>query len=499
MLPLALAAAVGAIPLGGTFVGDDEHAIVASPIVRGEVSLLDSLRLDFCRRPMAEGATWRPVMPILWRGLWSIAPNNPFPFRLVSLLLHVGVVGAFMVLLGAYRGARERWVVLAAASLFAVHGLHSEAVSAIVGHADLLSTGLGLWGLIAVERGRRGSEIAAVFLLACLVKESAAVLGFAAMVRMIAAHRGPGLRRAIPLGVVLVAVVAVQLFLPRSAETTTWNNALMYDAHGMDRLRLGLYMLGRGLSMVLVPHTLAPSHGFAAVDFRTETLVPYAVLGAGLLALGLGVGFWSLRRKRPDLAVAIMLVYGPAILASGLFVTIMVDLPERLLYAATAGVAYLYAAALWRATDRDRLRMLLVVSLGLALALPGLPARAAWRSREELWARAVVVEPKSVRHRFNHSNTLVERGDYDGALWHRMVAIYLVNGYPDRVDWPRIEQLERLPPAEAWRRGPAVLYGGDPCPMVIALLTQMRDIDVTFHDQGFAFFRGVHPQCLGGP
>ncbi len=256
VIPVVLAIVAGSMCADGGFVFDDREAIENNVIVTGKAPLLSAFNRDFWGRPMAEGvSTWRPIMPMLWRGMQVLGGGSSFPYRMATIAFHVLAV-VFATRLFRRLGVGDT-VAIAVGALFAVHAVETEAVSALVGHADLLSTALGLACLtvfIPTADTRAGAAAAILLLLACLVKESAFVFGVMGVVWW--ARTNPVTRRMnaiLPMVVVLALTIGWQLSLERSTITTTWNNALTYDAHGVTRLLHGLYTVGRSVSLCFMP------------------------------------------------------------------------------------------------------------------------------------------------------------------------------------------------------------------------------------------------------
>jgi len=497
-LPPILALAVGALTLDGGFVFDDSTAIVDNPVVNGEVGATAAFTRGFWGEPLGDGAaTYRPLTPLLWRAVYALGGGSPLPFRWLSMLAHA--LSVMALLFCAERASVPRVRAMAMACLFALHGVGAEATAAIVGHADLLSTAAGLCALglaFDVRALPRGLVVAAIVAAACLFKESAVVFGIAAVVVIHLKTKRPTLWLA--AAAVVLSVVAFQLSMERPAETTTWNNSLSYDAHGIDQVLLGLHNLARGLGFCFVPIGLAPSHGFAAIDLSPETLAGPAVMGGLLLALGAAGGAFALRKRDAGAAALTMVLFGTPLLGAGLFFPVMTDLAERLLYPASAAASALLVLATVRYLPNDRGRAVAWVVLALYLFAPSLSLRRAWRSDASLWAHAVEIEPRAVRHQWNHANALVNAGRPEQAAFHRMVALYLVNGYPDGVEWQRIEALAARPPREAIVEGPDVLYD-DPCPMVISLSQQLAAASPAYFTELLPELRARYAACGNAP
>ncbi|MEM7137992.1 MAG: hypothetical protein AAF500_15515 [Myxococcota bacterium] len=497
--PLLLAAIVGLCTVDAGFVYDDAHAIRDSPIVRGEAPMWEAFVRDYWGRPAADGVnSWRPVMPMIWSSVWGAFPNTPLPFHLLSALLHVLCTALATTFAWRLR-VSEPWAI-AVGSLFAVHPLNSEAVGALVAQADIFSFCLVLVScLVALKPPTlaKGFLAAALLLLAALVKESATL--FAPLVILLfAIQRGPGrakLSASIPVAVAAIGIVALQLALPRRATVHMWGNTLGHYVDGQERLLLGLFNIGQSLTMSVWPHRLSPSHGYAAIDPSEATLWPMALVGAVLLAVGLAGGSWAVTHRRADWIAALSFLYAPALLQSHWFIRLITDLAERLLYPATLGAAMIVSSCLFQVVKHVRVRRLAFAGLVLSALLVSVPARRAWVSNEALWTHGVEVEPKAMRHQYNLSNALIARGELDGAAFHRLLAVYLVNEFPAPVDWTRVRSLETMPAAERFVALPAALYPDAPCPIVVAFLRQNETVP-TLHRHVLSRWTARYPDCF---
>lgn len=162
---LVLAAYVNTLPNG--FTTDDELYVLTNP----QVTHL-SLRGIFS--PHSISNVFRPISFGTLALNWAVGGANPFGYHAVNLLLHAAVTMLFFALLQALFGTSPQAsaFAFAAAALFAVHPLHTEAVNLAVGRAELLAAGFLLCAWILHLREQ---EIPALlcFSLAVLSKESA--------------------------------------------------------------------------------------------------------------------------------------------------------------------------------------------------------------------------------------------------------------------------------------------------------------------------------------
>lgn len=490
---------VAAITLDGGFVYDDASALGDSPIVNGEVGPWEAFSRDFWGRTSSQGfTTWRPLMPMLWSQMWALWPDDPLPFRILSLLLHVLAVALSMRLAVRLGGSRA-WAAVVG-TLFALHPLNTEAVGAIVAQADLLSFSLVLaacTAALAPPSPRTGLLCALGFVLASLVKESAVIFAPLAVL-LILLRPGDTRARALwasPTAAVGLGVIAFQLSLPRAVAISMISNNLAHQAEGMTRLLLGLHNIGRALAMTVWPWSLAPNHGYAAVELQVGGLIPYAVLGAVLLLAGVVGGTWAILRGRLLWLTALTFLYAPALLQSHWFIRLITDLAERLLYPSVLGFSMIASIAIFRLASTPLVRATIVAVASVAFLLAGYPARRAWVDDDALWMRAVRVEPRAALHHHNVSNTYFRSDEIALGAYHRLLYTYLIARYPEPVQWEVIDALQALPAAERFIQLPGALRPENPCVLVKAF-SALGEQHPPLRDYINRHWPGRYPQCI---
>ncbi|XP_065917922.1 protein O-mannosyl-transferase TMTC4-like [Dysidea avara] len=141
LLTLAGSLLVYVNSLNGGFAFDDHRAILENPDLRPEErSLWQLLNNDFWGGSMTREVShksYRPLTVLSYRYLnYAISELHPFSYHLVNVLLH-GVACVLFLFLCRIILGRGTWS-LFSALLFAVHGVHTEAVANVVGRAELL-------------------------------------------------------------------------------------------------------------------------------------------------------------------------------------------------------------------------------------------------------------------------------------------------------------------------------------------------------------------------
>jgi hypothetical protein len=499
IVPLMLAAVVGVVVIDAGFVYDDPSALLENPVVNGTAPVWEAFVRDFWGRPASHGFTsWRPLMPVLWALIWKLWPSSPLPFHILSATLHVLAVGMSMRF--AYRVRPSYAWSAAVGTLFALHPLNTEAVSAIVAQADLLSFSLAL-AACTIALGpaslRAGVYCALMLILATLVKESAIILAPLAVLLFVMGGREKRLRwlSAVPVLLATLLVIGLQLRLPRAPGVVMITSNLAHQAHGELRLLLGLHNIGRSLWMTVWPWPIAPNHGYAVVELKPGVLAPYAAIGGLLLVVGIIGGVWAIKQRRVEWVAALSLLYAPALLQSHWFVPLITDLAERLLYPSTLGISMIASIGIFAWLKRPKARALVVASLGMASLLGSLSARRAWVDDDSLWLYAVRVEPRATLHHHNASNTFFRADDLDRGAYHRFIDVYLVNRFPEAVQWEEIESTRSLSPLKRFIELPAILEPDDPCRLVRLFTKEAREYP-PLYEHVVEHWGPRYPRCI---
>ncbi len=136
-------------PLRTNFIFDEQEALLANPYVRSiadahpKFRWLDAFKRDFWGLPSDRSiGSYRPIPNLVWRALWALgARQSPFLHHHVNVLLHA-LTGAVLVLV-AHRWSRDRLTAWLTGAAFVTAAVLTEAVSGVVGIADVLGA-LGL-------------------------------------------------------------------------------------------------------------------------------------------------------------------------------------------------------------------------------------------------------------------------------------------------------------------------------------------------------------------
>ncbi len=420
----------------------DDHPIIEDNPVLAKGDLRSIITSPFWPG-QPELGLYRPVTLSSFAINRWILGEDPFGFRVVNVLLHALVAWSLYLVARRFCGYGPA---LAAALVFSVHPINTEAVNAIVGRAELLA---GLFVLLAWYAHHRKDEgllwrVASLmaYALACLSKEHALVFPSFLVAEDVLFRDGtPGERLAdlfgrwqqyVGFAVVgcgalgLRALIVGSVMLP-SLPSVVDNPLAHVDA--LSRILTGLALLPRYLSLVIAPQSLSVDYSYQQIQTVTTLLDGFVVTGVILLA-----GFQMLIHRsvvgQVDAlfglaSVVIVLAWLPI---SNIAFPIGTPMNERLVYLPMVGVSFLTAALYSYLRDRVRIIPVWVVGAAVIILLGGrtIARNTDWRNDFALFAAAAEASPNSAKAYFNLGNAIRDEGNASGALdaYGRALSIY---------------------------------------------------------------------------
>ena len=428
---------------------------IASPSKVGEV-----FTTQYFGGSLASAQNYRPVLLLTYGVQRWVHGNRAWLFRAVNIALHAAVTvffAAWLVELGfAARAA------LAAGALFAVFTIHVEAVTSLVGRAELLAALLvfavaRLWlRATAGERLRPRPYAAALvlFLVSVFVKENAIVApGVVLLGELFRGGRGRSPREAWaalprfgrfallgflgPVGVLFgVRVAVIHGFLvSREAGIFDLENPLVAMAPALRTVN-ALFLAARYAAKTFLPVGLAADHSAYALrladSFRDVRAWAGLAFAASLPVFALA--FW---RRRPLAALGIALFAGSLFPVSNVPFVIGTIWAERLAYLPSAGLAALAVGVLGeilrevprpsRLPWREGLLAAAVIAYGAAAAVRNL----AWKDDRTLYADMVAKNPNSAKAHYNVAWDAQLNGDRATTIRHLTRAVEIFPRYYD--------------------------------------------------------------------
>jgi protein O-mannosyl-transferase len=371
----------------------------------------------------------RPLTTLSYLLNYAVFRNRTHPagYHWVNLALHeVNVSLTYALGLFVFGAPLPAF---ALAALWGMHPLLTEAVTNIVGRADLLAALGVLAGLLCYIKSAFSSGRSKLFWLAAMVgaqgaalfsKENAAILpAIMVLYDLTWPRRSPWRERAsayaalaLPFAAYLYCRGGFHLHVLARISDNPLSDAGYWTA------RLTAFkVIGNYMWLFIWPARLSPDYSYNAVPLfgwhpaqweDAKTLIALAVcLGAALLAIR-----W--RRERKPAFFFPVFFFLALFPTSNLAILIGSIMAERFVYLPSIGLAGCVVAAICALGPRSaRARLLAMRALWVALGLLCLAAGARtharnvdWRDERGLWTSAVNVCPESAKAHYNLGNAL---------------------------------------------------------------------------------------------
>ncbi len=411
---LALAASATSITNGFAF--DDVHIILNNGSIHSLARWWDLFAASYWP-PEQGGDLYRPFTMLGFAIQWALGGGSPLAFHLVSILLYALSCAAFFWIAMALLPLPAAWL---AASLFAVHPLHVEAVGNVVGQSELWAALFMFVALGIYVRGRqRGtfsaaevSGIAVLYLLACLSKEHALILPLlvaAAEITVVKTSLSIRARTAAirPLALLLVAVGMSFLWARLAVLTVSSTlgaqvSSLFSEQSFSIRAMTMLRVLLEWIRLFLWPAQLSADYSPRRIELVTGPSLEMLVSIAILIAVAWLA--WLARRRVPVATFAVLWIIVALLIPSNLIVPTGFVLAERTLFLASGGVMLGIAAALAYFAGEARMQAhvprAVLYSIGAVLLLGILASgvrQRVWRDNITLFAQTVRDAPTSYK------------------------------------------------------------------------------------------------------
>lgn len=409
------------------FAMDDELYILRNPQVTDP-----SLQRLFSPNPVS--ALFRPVAFGTLALNWAFGGANPIGYHVLNILLHAGSTWLFYLLLLEFLAGvpKSEAIAFAAALLFAVHPIHTEAVAWVVGRAELLAAGFLFAGWILHLRDRPVASLAC-FAAAMLSKESAVVfLPLILLGDYVLDKWKPRATYALGAGLTLLYLGVVRTmeggrFGP--ADIPVVDNPLAHLSAGW-RILNAARVAWKYVALQIYPAVLSCDYSFNQIPvFRDwRHTLPAALAAIAILSLWL----WAVLKKRREWVLA------GGIYFAGFAVTANVLLPtgtimgERLVYLPSAGFCLLLALMWnWIRRKKQILAWSLLGVIALAFSVRAIARNRDWRDTLALYSSAVRAVPNDAKMHANLAGEYFARNRLDEAAREYQNALRINPDSPD--------------------------------------------------------------------
>ncbi|XP_058830997.1 protein O-mannosyl-transferase TMTC1-like [Topomyia yanbarensis] len=443
----------------GDFVHDDIPAITMNKDVLGLSPISQVFRNDFWGTPMADLSShksYRPLTTLTFRLNYITFGLRSLWFHVTNVVLHAAACVLFTRVCTTIAGLRKNFAVFAGL-LFAVHPIHTEAVTGIVGRADVLACIFFLISLLAYHGHSDEPDSNSLWLsivlggLSMLAKETGITVfllnaaydvyrNWSSLKKTIQDVRwseethqlGRRVSRVLfSMGFLLaVRLALLQGSLPKFSQQ---DNPTAFHPNLYVRLLTFCYLAAFNWWLLLCPSTLSHDWQMGSIPLVTSisdprNLLTFIAFFAALLLVYRGILDFEHQRHVPVVLGFLLLVL-PFLPATNLVVTVGFVVAERVLYIPSMGCVILVvygAQRLWE--HRPNMRKP-IFTLGIILiascSLKTISRNLDWSSREALLRSGLKTLPHNAKMHYNFGNFLRDSSQPDQAIEHYREALRL--------------------------------------------------------------------------
>lgn len=408
-------------------------------------------------RPSVSGV-YRPLTTLSYLVNYAVLGNGTSPagYHAVNLLLHVANAALVYLLAGLL--LRRRVLALCTAALFTAHPIATEAVTNVVGRADLLAALAVLGGTLLYVRStqedgpaRRRSLVAlgVVTLLGLLAKENAvAVLGVMVAYDLTyrvgpkAAGEAPAERRgvgaivrsgyaAVLAAFAVVACIRWRVYAGSVVQRPSFIDNPLVGVDFWTAKLTALKVLGRSFALFVWPRTLSWDYSYDQIPLVRWPLDGWQDWQAALALVGVVVAVVvaaSSRRRLPALGFFILFALVTILPTANLVVTIGTIMAERTLYLPSVGVAGCVVAVLAAIGERLPARAgavltpAVVALLVIALGVRTIVRNRDWSDEMRLAQSGIESAPRSAKVYIGYASALSHENGLQGADVEALIA-----------------------------------------------------------------------------
>ncbi|XP_043246017.1 protein O-mannosyl-transferase Tmtc3-like isoform X1 [Amphibalanus amphitrite] len=440
------------------FVFDDVSAVKDNRDLRPHTPLSNLLYNDFWGTPMEKEQShksYRPLCVLTFRWNYLLHQLRPMGYHLVNVALHALVCALFFRMCVMFVSELTSFL---AALLFAVHPIHTEAVTGVVGRAELLSSVFFLAAFMAYARAASarqttdwrwlGTTVLCITAAMLCKEQGITVVGVCGVYEVFVVRKlrlnslraaVAGLSRAgkaqppdwlgatvgrlatLAVATLCLLIGRVKIMGAQLPVFTRFDNPASTSDTATRWLTYN-YLLGLNTALLLAPEPLCCDWTMGTVPLLTSIGDPRNLATLATYA-GLALLVWralaSEDRGSDVVIMSLALVALPFLPASNLFFPVGFVVAERVLYMPSMGFCLLVAAGCQRLVQTGRHRTAVWLGMSVLLISHGLKTHWRnwdWRDEYSIFTAGLRVNRNNAKLYNNVGHALEGRQEYERAL-----------------------------------------------------------------------------------
>lgn len=409
---LGFAVYVGSV--NGEFIWDDEHLVENNTTIRNWKNIAAVFVEDIGAGGGKEYNFYRPIQMLTYMADYSLWKLDPKGYHLTNIVLHILV--ALLVYYLLYLLFADQLIAFLAGAFFAVHPIHTEAVTYISGRADLLAALFLLGAFIFYIKNRSSSCIRGYifivlsYVLALFSKESSLILPVLVLLYHLSFKEKIEWKSFAAVLAPAVVYVLLRTIVLKDLSVTG-----IYATTFSERLPGFFVALAGYVRLLFLPFGLHMGYGRKLFLWSD----PQAVVGLVILAGALFYAF-KRREKEPIVFFGILWFIAALLPMSNLF-PVNAYMAEHWLYLPSIGIFLILAKALSVGAycntplQRNFTIIIIICLLGFFSYLT-IRQNSYWKDPATFFERTKGYAPDNAEIYYNLGTTYVDQGENPKAL-----------------------------------------------------------------------------------
>lgn len=404
--------------ISGDFIFDDVTVVQNRPDVKDSGNFLN-LFISPYHQNMPKTGLYRPFTMASY-AINHYLGGSVAGFHIVNIIIHA--LNSFLVFWLVNYLFKNKFLAYSTFLLFLTHPIHTEAVTSIVGRAELWAF---FWSLITIYFFINKNTLLSLisFLLALLSKEIAITIipvifyiDWVLFKNKLFLTVKKVLFFALPLGVYsILRYIVLGKYFAEDAVTTMVTNPLKFVSLS-ERIFTAFKVLYLYIQKLVWPAHLSADYSYNSITVISNPLDPYSLLGITFFGLLLLLMFYR-KTNKTELAFGSLFFLIPYLMISNLIKPVGTIMGERLMYLPSFGFILLISYLLLKLAERVGRKFAFAVLILIAVfyGVGTVTRNRDWHDAKTLFSATVKTVPNSLIARAALAAVYIKTDEWDQA------------------------------------------------------------------------------------
>ena len=404
--------------ISGDFVFDDVTVVQNRPDVK-DIDNFFNLFISPYHQNMPKTGLYRPFTMASYAVNYYV-DSSPVGFRILNIIIHA--LNSFLVFWLVNYLFKNKFLSYSTFLLFLTHPIHTEAVTSIVGRAELWAF---FWSLITIYFFIKKSTLLSLisFLFALLSKEIALTvlpvifyIEWALIKNRLFLTVKRILFFALPLGIYsFLRYVALGDYFLGDSTMTIVTNPLNFVSSS-ERIITAFRVLYLYVEKLIWPVHLSADYSYNSIPVISSPLDPFFLLGIGFFGFLLFLLLYT-KTNKTALALGSLLFLAPYLMISNLVIPVGTIMGERLMYFSSFGLVLLASYCLLKLADTigKRFAYIFLILIVIFYGARTIIRNKDWHDAKTLFSATVKTSPNSLITRTALAAVYIKTDEWDKA------------------------------------------------------------------------------------